>query len=123
MGPNKKKAKTWEDIDDNVKDELLELREKEKMYKEKSGYNKWMKYFATGSLVYSLFYYKIYFKNQTTGQGIKLKSLFYLFAPICLYGFCLLKIFYDKEAFRNYYLTHIELNRVIKKTSQSSHYK
>jgi len=123
MGPNKKKAKTWEEIDDNLKEELLELREKEKMYKEQSGYNTWIKYFATGSLVYSLFYYKVYLKNQSANQNIRLKSLCFLFAPICLYGFGLLKVVFNKEAFRNYYLTHIELNRVIKKTSQSNHYK
>jgi hypothetical protein len=118
----KKKAKTWEEVDPQIKDEIAELRQKEIEYKEKSGYVKWVKYFCVGSVTYSFLYYQIYFKRRSAGV-LNLSILFQLFSPIVLYGYGLMKVLYDKDAFKEYYLTHLELNRVIKKTSQSSHYK
>jgi hypothetical protein len=118
---HKKKARNWEDIDGKVRDKIEELREKEKEFKDRSGYPKWVKYFSIGSVFYSLVYYQFYFKKQTMSR-ISGRTLFYLFSPIVVYGFTLMKAVYDKEAFRNYYVTHIELNRIIKKSSESNHY-
>jgi hypothetical protein len=120
MSSKPKKAKKWEDIDDETQLKLIELRKKEKEYKDKSGYNLWLKYFAGGTITYSIIFYNLYFKKK---PEFSFKNGFLLFAPVVIYGFTLMSLLYDKEAFQNYYKTHIELNRVIKKTSQSSEYK
>jgi hypothetical protein len=119
---SKKKARTWEDIDPAIQDEIQELRKKEIEYKEKSGYNKWFKYFSIGSISYSALYYQFYFKRKSP-LVLNVGVFFQLFSPILIYGYTLMKILYDNEAFKEYYLTHLELNRVIKKSSQSQHYK
>lgn len=119
---SKKKAKTWEDIDPSIQEEIQELRKKEVEYKEKSGYIKWIKYFSIGSITYSFLYYQLYFKRKTP-LILNVSVFFQLFSPIVLYGYTMMKILYDKDSFKEYYLTHLELNRVIKKSSQSQHYK
>lgn len=121
MSNKARKAKTWEEIDENVKGKLLELRKREIELKQQSGYTKWLNYFIKGSLSYSALYYFFYFRKQN--YSFTPKTLSVLFIPICLYGFTLMKLFYDKEKFKEYYMNHLELNRLIKKTSQSSEYK
>ncbi len=121
MTEKKKKAKTWEEIDQESQETLVQLRALEKEYKEKSGYNKWFKYFTAGSIIYAVFYYNIIFKKQS--DKLTLKSILSLFVPVGTYSFVLTKFLFDKEAFLKYYQTHIELNRTIKKISKSSEYK
>lgn len=122
MGPNSKKARSWDDIDETVQDKLLTLRAKEKELKDRSGYNKWLSNFSIGSLVYAFAYYNIYFRKQINKQ-LNIKVLFQLGIPIVMLGYGLMKVYYDKEIFKQYYDTHLELNRLIKKTSKSSEYK
>lgn len=121
MSEKKKKAKSWEDIDQESQEKLLELRALEKEYKEKSGYNKWFNYFTGGSLLYAVIYYKLIFKKQA--DKLSMKSIMSLFIPLGAYSFVLTKFLFDKDAFLKYYQTHIELNRVIKKITKSSEYK
>jgi hypothetical protein len=109
----KGKARSWDEIDDSVKEQILSLRKKEVDYKRKSGYPTWIKSFTCFSLIYAFSFYKLYLKKKS--QVINYKSLVFLFVPLLGYGFMSMQILFDKEAFRNYYLTHIELNRVIKK--------
>jgi hypothetical protein len=117
----KRKARSWDEIETSVQEEILSLRKKEIEFKKMSGYPTWIKSFTCFSLAYAFSFYKLYIKK--TSQGINYSSLFFLFLPIVSYGFMSMHILFDKEAFRNYYLTHIELNRIIKNTSQSNEYK
>jgi len=121
MSDKKKKAKSWEEIDENSQQKLIELRALEKEYKEKSGYNKWFQYFTTGSIIYSFLYYNLIFKKQQ--NKFSFVSLVSLFLPLGAFSFILTETLFDKESFLKYYQTHIELNRMIKKISKSSEYK
>ena len=121
MSDKKKKAKSWEEIDEESQKKLIELRTLEKEYKDKSGYNKWFKYFTSGSLIYAFLYYNLLFKKQQ--NKFSFISLASLFIPLGALSFVLTKTLFDKESFLKYYQTHLELNRVIKKISKSSEYK
>jgi hypothetical protein len=121
MSHKRRKAKNWEDLDENSKTELSDLRAKEVEFKNKSGYIKWISYFVPGTIFYSFLFYNFYLKKIT--HPPKIKQLILFVGPILLYGFSLCKAFYDPNAFKEYYDTHIEINRKIKKAFQSSEYK
>jgi hypothetical protein len=115
-----KKAQSWEEIDQDTKTNITVLREKEKMLLEKSGYKKWKKLFFLGYCLYaSAFFSYIIFKKK----NLNTTNLFVLFFPTFPYGFLLTNLYFDKDAYKEYYLNHLELNRLIKKTSKSSEYK
>ena len=119
MGKNSKKVSTWEDIDVETQNKIIEMRKNEKEYLEKSGYVKWKKYFITGYFSYSVIYYFTYIrKRELTKLNISM-----LFIPAILYANLLLFLYFDLEYYKKYYINHIELNRIIKKTSKSSEYK
>jgi len=120
MSNKSRKAKVWEEVDDNIKEKIIELRKNEVEYKERSGYIKWVKFFCTGTAVYSLFFYNFYLKKY---NSLNTKTFSFIVIPCTIYGFLLVKMFFNPEAFKEYYNTHIELNRLIKKACQSSEYK
>jgi hypothetical protein len=62
----KNKARTWEDIDENTQEKLIELRQKENELLEKSGYRKWRKYFLTGYGLYALTYFLVLYMDVGT---------------------------------------------------------
>jgi hypothetical protein len=115
----KNKAKSWEEIDCKTREKLIELRILEKEYLDKSGYVRWKKSFAKGYITYALVYYMIYARKHT----ISPKVLTFLFLPAIPYGYLLLKMYFNLDYYKLYYKNHIELNRLIKKTSKSSEYK
>jgi hypothetical protein len=117
---SKRKATSWEDIEKETQEKIVLLREKEKQLLEKSGYTKWKKSFVTGYATYAILYYFIFIFKRTELSKAKLG---FLFLPAFPYAYFLMYKYFDVNSYRDYYLNHIELNRVIKKTSKSSEYK
>jgi hypothetical protein len=120
MSSKKDKARSWEEIDKETQNKLLELRKREKELLEKSGYIQWRKMFVRGYGLYAITYYLLFiYKNQ----ALTTKSVGFLFLPAFPFAYILMYKYFDPESYKQYYLNHIELNRVIKKTSKSSEYK
>jgi hypothetical protein len=116
----KRKARTWEDISEDKRNILCELRQKEKEYLQSSGYKSWKKYFISGSVFYLSIIYLFYIRKQ---QMIGPKSLLVAFGPIFPFGLTLKVMLFDSEKYKNYYDTHIEINRILRETMEKQEYK
>lgn len=120
MGRDSKKASRWEDIEEERRNKLTELRRKELELLEHSGSNKINRYFYTGYGTYSIFLLAF--------LKLKKKKLNYatfalMVGPIVPYLFCLTKLFGDVNKYKEYFEVRAELNQLIKKSSKSSEYK
>ena len=120
MGKDSKKVTKWEDLDEERRNKLTELRTKELELLEHSGSNKIIKYFYVGYGSYSIFllaYIKLKHKKLNNA------SLVLMVGPIIPYLFCLTKLFGNVEKYKEYFQVRAELNQTIKKSSKSSEYK
>ena len=96
---SRRKAKTWDDITEQNRKNLSDLRMKELEYLDLSGYNKWRSYFLSGSCLYIFSIYVIYFRKLTFLQP---KTLLISFGPIIPYGLALKNQFFDSVMYKNY---------------------
>lgn len=120
MGRDSKKATKWDDIEEERRNKLTELRTKELELLEQSGSNKIKQYFYVGYGGYSILllgfirYKKLKLSNTTFAMMV---------GPIIPYLFCLNRLFGDVEKYKEYFQVRAELNQLIKKSSKSSEYK
>lgn len=120
MGRNSKKSNKWEDIEEERRNDITELRKREVELLESSGSNKIRDYFLIGYGSYSILllaYIKLRQKKLNN------MTLALMIGPIIPYLYCLTKVFGDIEKYKQYFETRNELNNLIKKTSRSSEYK
>lgn len=119
-----KKVAKWEDLNEDTRDKITILRKKEEDLIEQSGYRKIFKGALYGcaffiSIVLFKFRYFVQKFNLTNPKNISA----FILIPTCSYISFLHYLYFDVNKYREYYQTHIELNRVIKLNVKSSHYK
>jgi len=120
MGRDSKKASKWEDIEEDRRNKLSELRKKEIELLEQSGSNKINKFFYIGYGSYSIFLLAfIKLKQKKLNRG----ALALMIGPIIPYLFCLTKFYGDIDKYKEYFKVRADLNQLIKKSSKSSEYK
>ena len=117
---SRRKAKSWEDISEENRKKLSDLRHDEVEYLSLSGYNKWKTYFITGSSVYIIAIYIFYVRKLTILQP---KTLLISFGPIFPYGLILKHLLFDDRMFKKYYETHHQINRLLRETTKKSEIK
>ena len=108
----RKPKPSYDNLPEEIKEKIQILRNNEKKYLEKSGFTKWKYAFTSSFIFYSgnlYFFYIRKFKEFNMN-----KAMFFLLLPSIPLGFLYYKVFVNIEDYRNYYQTHIELNKMIK---------
>jgi len=120
MGRDSKKASKWEDIEEERRNKLIDLRKREINLLEESGSNKIKNFFFSGYASYSILLLAlIKFRNKKLNN----KTLALMIGPIAPYLFLLTKVFGNIDKYREYFEVREELNKLLKKSSKSSEYK
>lgn len=107
-----KKIERFSNLSNEMKEKINVLRKKEEDLLDKSGYNKWKREFIFSYLSYSVITFlslKFYAKIKQFNNI----HLMLLFTPSFPLGLFLIKKNVDIPTYKEYYNTHIELNRII----------
>lgn len=120
MGKDSKKSSKWEDIEEDRRNKLTELRTKELNLLEQSGSNKIKQNFYVGYGSYSVFLLAFLKLKQ---KKLNNATFALMVGPIIPYLFCLTKLFGNVEKYKEYFQVRAELNQLLKKSSKSSEYK
>ena len=116
MSSHKRSKKDINNLSPELKEELVNLRIKEKELLDNSGYLKWRRMYVTTYLSYAGIYFVYFMYNKVNKpQGsLNLKNMIGLFIPSIPIGTLLMMKYVNHDIYKDYYKTHIELNRFIK---------
>ncbi len=116
MSSHKRTKKDINNLTPELKEELVNLRKKEKELLDNSGYLKWRTMYISIYLSYAgiYFIYFIYNKKNKTLGALNLRNMLGLFLPSIPIGTILMMNYVNHDIYKEYYKTHIELNRFIK---------